>query len=109
MPVGHVPRQIDIIAKGHTTRKCSPGDIINVVGIYMISMQTGFSATRRDRMFHQAFIEAFDIEKDKINFREFMLSDDMMRKVQETKNSMIEEELFKKMAQSICPEIFGME
>ena len=38
-----------------------------------------------------------------------MLSEEMMRKVEETKNSMIEEELFKKMAQSICPEIFGME
>ena len=75
----------------------------------MISMQTGWSATRRDRMFHQAFIDAFDIEKDKINFREFMLSEEMIRKVDETKHSMAEEELFKKMAQSICPEIFGME
>lgn len=75
----------------------------------MISMQTGFSASRRDRMFHQPFIEAFEIEKDKINFREFMLSEEMMRKVDETKCSMNEEELFKKMAHSICPEIFGME
>ena len=109
VPVGHVPRQIDIIAKGHTTRKCSPGDIINVVGIYMISMPSGFNASRRDRMFHQAFIEAFDIEKDKINFREFMLSQDMMNKVEETRRNVSEEELFKKMAHSICPEIFGME
>lgn len=49
-------------------------------------------------MFHSAFIEAFDIEKDKINFREFMLSEEMLRKVEETKHSMAEEELFKKMA-----------
>jgi DNA replicative helicase MCM subunit Mcm2 (Cdc46/Mcm family) len=60
-------------------------------------------------MFHTAFIDAFDIDKDKVNFREFMLSDDMLRKVDEIKHSMAEEELFKKMAHSICPEIFGME
>jgi DNA replicative helicase MCM subunit Mcm2 (Cdc46/Mcm family) len=60
-------------------------------------------------MFHSAFIEAFNVEKDKVNFREFMLSEEMLRKVEETKHSMAEEELFKKMAQSICPEIFGME
>ena len=33
----------------------------------------------------------------------------MMRRVDETKRMLSEEELFKKMAHSICPEIFGME
>jgi DNA replicative helicase MCM subunit Mcm2 (Cdc46/Mcm family) len=57
----------------------------------------------------KTYIDAFHIEKDKINFREFMLSEDMLEKVNDIKRSMSEEELFLKMSRSICPEIFGME
>ena len=38
-----------------------------------------------------------------------MLSDDMLGKVRELQATMSEEELFRRMADSICPEIFGME
>ena len=35
VPIGHVPRTLKVFAKGINTRKCSPGDIITVVGVYM--------------------------------------------------------------------------
>jgi len=38
-----------------------------------------------------------------------MFSDSMMRRVEELRSRYSEEELFSKMALSICPEIFGME
>ena len=38
-----------------------------------------------------------------------MLSDEMMQRVDEIKSLSNEEELFTKISQSICPEIFGME
>lgn len=57
----------------------------------------------------KTYIDAFNIEKDKVNFREYMLSDEMLEKVNDIKRSMSEEELFLKMSRSICPEIFGME
>lgn len=38
-----------------------------------------------------------------------MFSDEMMERVNYIKKSMSEEELFTRMSQSICPEIFGME
>jgi DNA replicative helicase MCM subunit Mcm2 (Cdc46/Mcm family) len=54
-------------------------------------------------------VEVFKITKDKQNFREVMLSEEMMQKVNHLKDTMTEQELFKRMADSICPEIFGME
>ena len=53
-------------------------------------------------------IETFEIHKEKTNFKEAMCSDEMMRQVRELKNQMSEDELFRRMADSICPEIFGM-
>jgi DNA replication licensing factor MCM7 len=35
VPIGHVPRTMNIIAKGVNTRKCAPGDIITCTGVYM--------------------------------------------------------------------------
>lgn len=55
-------------------------------------------------------IEAYKITKDKQNFKEYMLSDEMLERVKDMKeNAESEEALFLNMATSICPEIFGME
>ena len=35
VPIGHVPRMIKIVAKGEITRRCSPGDMVSVTGIFM--------------------------------------------------------------------------
>lgn len=35
VPMGHCPRTISVIAKGETTRKCSPGDLVTITGCYL--------------------------------------------------------------------------
>jgi DNA replicative helicase MCM subunit Mcm2 (Cdc46/Mcm family) len=58
--------------------------------------------------FHETFIESYRITKDKQNFRETILSDEMVEKI--FKNSCESDfELFRRMASSICPEIFSMD
>ena len=42
VPIGHVPRTIKIQAKGEITRKCSPGDMVTVTGIFMPAPFYGF-------------------------------------------------------------------
>ena len=87
---------------------CSPGDHIEITGIYMPSAMTGFAAMR-NALIHDTHIEAYKITKDRQNFKEYMLSHKMMDKVNEVKDSYENEaELFNAMARSICPEIFGM-
>jgi len=71
-----------IVARGPITRQCSPGDKVTITGIYMPAPSTGFRAMRQG-LIHDTHIEAYKITKDKQNFREYMLSDDMMGKVRE--------------------------
>lgn len=109
VPIGHVPRQMQIIARGPVTRQCSPGDIVQVTGIYMPSPAQGHMAFKTG-LNHDVHIEAYKIVKDKHNFKEFMLSDERMGKVREIiSQEESEQSLFCRVADSICPEIFGME
>lgn len=69
----------------------------------------GFQALRAG-LAHDTHVEAYQIVKDKENFRDYMLSSKMMERVMEIKDSIRDEcELFQRMSASICPEIFGME
>jgi len=75
----------------------------------MPSPFTGFAALTAG-LTHDTHIEAYHIVKDKINFRQYMLSETMMDKVKEFRDSTSDElELFQNFAKSICPEIYGME
>lgn len=59
---------------------------------------------------HDTFIEAFKITKDKQNFKETMLTEEMVEKIFDVKNSCESEyHLYTRMAHSICPEIFSMD
>jgi DNA replication licensing factor MCM7 len=109
VPIGHVPRTIKVIARGPVTRQCSPGDIVQITGVYMPSPFTGFAAMNKG-LIHDTHIEAYKIIKDKQNFREYMLSETMMERVMEIKHSAeSQDQLFSRISSSICPEIFGME
>jgi DNA replicative helicase MCM subunit Mcm2 (Cdc46/Mcm family) len=55
-------------------------------------------------------LEAFKIVKDKENFKESFLTEEILEKVYDIKNSCSNDyELYTRMASSICPEIFSME
>ena len=110
VPIGHVPRTMSIIAKGINTRKCSPGDYITVTGVYMPSPFHGFAAMRSGTLTHDTYLEAFNIHKDKQNYKESFLTDATLEKVYDLKNVCDGDmQLYNRLAQSICPEIFGME
>lgn len=42
VPIGHVPRAMKVYAKGINTRKCSPGDIVTITGVYMPQPYFGY-------------------------------------------------------------------
>jgi DNA replication licensing factor MCM7 len=43
VPIGHVPRTLKVLAKGELTRKCSPGDIVTLTGVYLPQALYGFN------------------------------------------------------------------
>lgn len=77
---------MNIIAKGINTRRCSPGDIITVTGVYMPSPFHGFQAIRAG-LAHDTYLEAFNINKDKQNFKESYLTDEILEKVDNFKST----------------------
>lgn len=80
VPIGHVPRTMKVMARGVNTKKCSPGDIVTITGVYMPSPFSGFAAMRAG-LTHDTHLEAFCISKDKQNFKESYLSDEALEKV----------------------------
>jgi DNA replication licensing factor MCM7 len=109
VPIGHVPRTMNIIARGVNTRRCAPGDIITVTGVYMPSPFHGFAAMRAG-LTQDTYLEAFQVTKDKQNFKESFLNAQALEKVQELKDVCEGDiQLYQRLAGSICPEIFGHE
>jgi DNA replication licensing factor MCM7 len=97
------------IAKGMNTKKCGPGDIVTITGVYMPAPFTGFAAMRAG-LAHDTYLDCFNITKDKQNFKESFFSEENLEKVSDIKNSCESDfELYSRLASSICPEIFGME
>ncbi len=64
MPVGHVPRSINLIAKGINTKQCTPGDIITVTGVHLPTPYTGFQGMRAG-LIHDTYIEVYKITREK--------------------------------------------
>ncbi len=50
VPVGHVPRMCSARMLGDNTRRCSPGDIVNITGIFLPVPISGFRAMRSGAM-----------------------------------------------------------
>lgn len=68
------------MCRGPVTRQCSPGDYVQITGIYMPTPSQGFNSFKTG-LNHEVHIEAYKITKDKLHFREHMLSEEMLSKV----------------------------
>jgi DNA replication licensing factor MCM7 len=75
-----------VVAKGINTKKCGPGDIVTITGVYMPAPYSGFAAMRAG-LAHDTYLEAYNISKDKQNFKESFLSPENLEKVQDIKDS----------------------
>ena len=107
VPIGHVPRMMKVIAKGEITRKCAPGDMVQITGTFMPAPSYGF---KRAGLFQDTFIEAFEIAKEKQNFKETLVSPERLEQVNDIRGTCESDiQLVKRLAQSICPEIFSMD
>ena len=104
VPTGHVPRSIKISCFGSTTRKCAPGDMIIVTGVYLPRMID--DSRLKSKLIHDTYIEAFKIEKEKKNYNETRMNPEMITLLKKDKSNST---LYLNLAKSIAPEIFGME
>lgn len=105
VPIGHVPRNTKLQAKGLMVGKCSPGDIIQVTGIHMPAQYTGFKGMRTG-LIYDTYIEVFDIQKEKKTYKEIKISEEMEEMVRREKE-LYQNEMYDRLAKSIGPEIYG--
>lgn len=56
-----------VTARNECTRKCTPGDIVTITGVFMPSTISG---ALRPGLMQDTFLEAFQITKEKANYKD---------------------------------------
>ena len=105
VPMGQVPRSMKIYAFGNSTRKCSPGDLITITGVFLTQPFQVFRAITAG-LLHDTYLEAFKISRNKKSYKETSLSKEMVEKLKSERNN---QEVYSLLSKSIAPEIHGLE
>eukprot|EP00162_Nutomonas_longa_P009406 comp19225_c0_seq1/m.35984 comp19225_c0_seq1/g.35984 ORF comp19225_c0_seq1/g.35984 comp19225_c0_seq1/m.35984 type:complete len:516 (+) comp19225_c0_seq1:2-1549(+) len=93
-----------IHARGDLVRKCSPGEVVTISGVFLPVPFTGFRQMTAG-LIADVYIEAMAITKKKETYKETAASVDP----ELLKISSENPEIYSKLARSIAPEIFGHE
>lgn len=103
VPIGNIPRSLNIICRGEMTRIALPGDHVNISGIFLPVARTGFRQMTSG-LLSDTYLEAHrisitnkmeddvDDEMDDEQFRKYILSENIT---------------INRLANSIAPEIYG--
>lgn len=103
VPVGHIPRSIDLRLYGSWTRKCKPGDAVSVSGIFLPTPHIGRRGIRAGLM-ADTFIEVTNLVAAKVQYSEIQLTPAL---ISEFEQLAAQPDVFDQLAGSIAPEIFG--
>ncbi|KOH00517.1 DNA replication licensing factor MCM7 [Saccharomyces eubayanus] len=103
VPVGHIPRSLNIHVNGTLVRSLSPGDIVDVTGIFLPAPYTGFKALKAG-LLTETYVEAQFVRQHKKKFASFSLTSDVEERVLELIAS---GDVYNRLAKSIAPEIYG--
>jgi len=105
VPTGSIPRSLRICIRGELTRCCSPGDQITLTGVYLPVQVSGMKAMTTGPI-STTYVEAMEVIKHKKKYDDYILSDEMVNKLQ---HDMQSKDVYTKVANSIAPEICGHE
>mmetsp|Transcript_14533 Transcript_14533/g.32609 ORF Transcript_14533/g.32609 Transcript_14533/m.32609 type:complete len:617 (+) Transcript_14533:83-1933(+) len=105
VPVGHIPRSLTVHCRGEQTRKCGPGDIVTLSGMFLTVKYTGYRAITAGLQ-ADTYIEAFDVQKQKLEYGALSADSDCEAIVREIARDV---DPYSKLAASIAPEIYGHE
>ncbi|KAG4073434.1 hypothetical protein HA402_000658 [Bradysia odoriphaga] len=102
VPVGHIPRSLNVFCRGEVTRQAQPGDHVLITGVFLPLARTGFRQMVSG-LLSETFLEAHRITcLNKSNDEEIH--------GELTQNELAElakEDFYSRLAGSIAPEIYG--
>jgi len=103
VPVGTIPRSLKVIAEGGTTMQASPGDVVNITGVYLTESSHGFKALIATPVTNPYFY-ALKMDQHKRSYAEYQSSARLQEQVEELYGS---GEAYERLSQSIAPETWG--
>jgi len=106
VPTGGIPRTVSVYCLGDLTRMCTPGDHVSVNGIYLPMKKEGYMAMMSG-LVSDTYIDAHKITK--LNKTENDAALDEEELSEEEIRALTEDDFYNKLANSIAPEIYGME
>ncbi|KAG6497080.1 DNA replication licensing factor MCM7-like [Zingiber officinale] len=105
VPKGHIPRSLTVHLRGELTRKVSPGDVVELSGIFLPIPYTGFRALRAG-LVADTYLEAMSISHFKKKYEEYELKDNEQEEIRRLTE---DGDVYNKLSRSLAPEIFGHE
>jgi len=103
VPMGHIPRTMSVHLYENMARQINPGDSVSISGIYLPVPYTGFKAFRAG-LLTDTFLEAHFIVRAKEQYSNMNLTPEIRLKIEELCRS---NQLYRRLAKSIAPEIWG--
>jgi len=107
VPIGHIPRSMNVHVSGSCTRQCSPGDSVDIAGVFLPEPVAGFKRIKMG-LITNTYLECMHITRQKKSYKELgnELSEELEDEIDELAS---DPDLYDKLSRSIAPEIFGLE
>nr|UWK20592.1 DNA replication licensing factor [Trichoderma decipiens] len=103
VPIGQIPRSLTVHCFGSLVRQISPGDVVDISGIFLPTPYTGFKAMRAG-LLTDTYLEAHHIHQHKKAYSEMIVDAQLVRRIDRYRQS---GQVYELLAKSIAPEIFG--
>lgn len=104
VPVGHIPRTLNVHVNGDLVRLMNPGDIVDVAGIYLPLPYTGFRALRAG-LLTETYLEAQNVIQHKKQYELLEITDEVREKIMKLRQE--PGSIYNRLALLIAPEIYG--
>ncbi|OAA61714.1 DNA replication licensing factor [Niveomyces insectorum RCEF 264] len=103
VPIGQIPRTLTVLCYGTLVRRISPGDVVDIAGIFLPTPYTGFKAMRAG-LLTDTFLEAHHILQHKKAYEDMRVEPQLVRRIEQYRQS---GHVYEYLAKSIAPEIYG--
>mmetsp|Transcript_2871 Transcript_2871/g.10377 ORF Transcript_2871/g.10377 Transcript_2871/m.10377 type:complete len:718 (-) Transcript_2871:2392-4545(-) len=102
VPIGHIPRSMTVILKGDMTRRLSPGDVVDISGIFLPRLSSGYKST--SSLVSTTYLEAMSVRPHKTQYFELEETPEMISRLEHLRRN---SDVYEYLAKSIAPEIYG--
>jgi len=102
VPIGHIPRAMTVSLKGEMTRCLSPGDMIDISGVFLPRFASGYKSV--SSLIATTYLEAMSVQPHKAQYSTAEETPEMLSRLETLREK---SDMYDYLAKSIAPEIYG--